>query len=104
MSLLSSNEAFLHDLVKCNGDLMWEYGKHFIFECYRSVIDKERWQAIYPVRERLLKTELSLGLTFASIANQATDGAKIQRNLNAAQRAYDTVCRFRWRVAFSPNE
>jgi len=51
-----------------------------------------------------LKTELSVGLTFASIANQATDEAKIQRNLNAAQRAYDTVCRFRRRVVLAPDE
>lgn len=55
-------------------------------------------------RADFLKTELSVGLTFADIALNSKDDAKTERNRKNARSAYDAILKFIGGVALSKGE
>jgi hypothetical protein len=54
------------------------------------------------VRSDFLKTELSLGLTFADIALSSDDDVKTKRNRNNARTAYEALVKFMGHVSLTP--
>lgn len=51
-----------------------------------------------------LKVDLQAGLTFASLALEADDGGKKERNRRSARKAYDTIMRLIDRVTLAEEE